>query len=325
MQKSKLITSTSLLALLAFPMTVLAYSAPVENRSTEPVSQSYVEATSTPAEASSFDQQPLVSANTPIEPTGNNYSSQASSSAQQQYAAPANHADASNVLARLDRLEQEVRELRGQVELQAHTIAQLKTQPNSGSKGPSNQMPLQQSTSNSHYAPPENSVSSIQDQPSVDAEPGVSPLQGSQSNELGTPIKTAETNDGVLTEQKTYQDAYDLLINKQYSKAKPALQDYIAEYPSGQFSVNAHYWLGEVSLLEGDTKSASKEFKLIINDYASSSKAPDAMLKLGFIYADEGKWQDARKQLTEIQKKYPDSSVAQLAEQRLKLMAAQGH
>lgn len=310
-----LITSVGLFASAAD-----AYVAPVETRDV-PINNSPSAANTAPAITSGYDQeQPLINPNTPVSSLSSYPETTAVAPQQHQELADSLAAAASDELTRLDRLEQEVRDLRGQLELQAHRVAQLQSEQNAR---------IDSNTSGQQRAEEGKFVDS-----SSANSPAVTPATASNSANsevmpsanLPNDAQVASgLNEQQLTEQKMYQDAYGYLINKQYSKAKPALKGYIQQYPQGEFLVNAHYWLGEISLLEGDVPSATKEFSIVANDHSTSPKAPDAMLKLGFIYADQGQWERARKQLNDIKQKYPQSSVAQLAEQRLKLLDTQGH
>lgn len=134
-------------------------------------------------------------------------------------------------------------------------------------------------------------------------------------------LANISNNNIKLKDSNTYKAAFELLSKRQYAKAKQAFQNYLNDYPNGDFLVNAHYWLGEIFLLEKDNSNASKQFTAVIQNFPKSSKVPDARLKLAIIHANTGKVAQARKELRQIQKQYPDSTAAQLASIQLQQLA----
>ena len=136
---------------------------------------------------------------------------------------------------------------------------------------------------------------------------------------------SAQEAQAVLAEEKNYQAAYNLLANKQYAQAQAGMQDYIKKYPNGKFAANAHYWLGELALISGNTKQALTEFGTVTNKFADSQKAADAMLKTGLIYYNEHQLIQAENQLKTLIHKYPDSNSAQMAKQKLQLIQSSGN
>lgn len=275
----------SFLVFILFTRESLAYNAPVESRS---------EDNNVPMETNSGNSaytQPYVDNNITFEPV-NNSDNFNSASPSQQFVSGEEETRSSKWLDKISKLEQEVRELRGQLEEQAHIIKRLEKQ----AKQP---------------------------------EPTVAPNKTSVSENPET-LKPQADSKKVATanaadEQQIYKDAYTLLRNKQYSQAIPAMKNYIDLYPAGQFTENAHYWLGELYLLQGDSGAARNEFTQIVTKFPSSVKVPDAMLKLGTISAEGNQWAEAKKQFNNIVARYPESSAAKLAEQRLQQIELAGH
>lgn len=252
----------------------VAYTAPVESRVDVDSDEGWVQQ-SQPSTSQDTDQQ-YVSAQT---------SEQASASGP-------------SYLARLSDLEDEVRQLRGQVEEQNHKLKQMV---------------------------------GLQTKIFQDLDSRVTKLSG--GNRAGhDSTKLLEAKAGALeqkppltrsvsvdpaNEQKSYQTAYDLLRNKQYAQAKLAMKDYVTNYPDGEFAVNAHYWLGELNLLTGDSKTAAKEFNTVIEKYPTSNKVSDAMLKTGLIYLEQDNQKAAKQQFQKIMQSFPNSASAGIAKRRL--------
>ena len=66
------------------------------------------------------------------------------------------------------------------------------------------------------------------------------------------------------------------------------------------------------------------EFQKVLKQYPDSSKIPDAMLKTGYSYYEIKKWDEARKMLNALVKRYPDTTAGQLAKNRLHRMKLEG-
>ena len=64
-------------------------------------------------------------------------------------------------------------------------------------------------------------------------------------------------------------------------------------------------------------RTAAPEFRAVVQRWPTGNKAPDAMLKLGFTLAAQGKTAEARTMLRELPSAYPHTEAARLAEERL--------
>jgi tol-pal system protein YbgF len=203
-------------------------------------------------------------------------------------------------LSHIDELQTQVQTLRGQIEQQQHQIEQLQlVQREMYSDLDSRLKQLTSPKSTNTTATPASSAV-----PSVPA---------------------AMTDKDVLNQQQLYQKAYDSMSARRYSDAKVALQSYVQQYPQGTYAANAHYWLGELSLMGGDNSQAQREFATVVKDYPKSQKVADASLKLGYMSYEQGQWQQAKTYLQNIVSLYPNTSSAQLATQRLEQMKREGH
>ena len=124
-----------------------------------------------------------------------------------------------------------------------------------------------------------------------------------------------------MTDVAEYQRASQYLSNRQYDQARSAYQQYLTDYPEGQFVANAHYWLGELNLLKKNNAAALSEFSTVVKQYPASSKRPDAEYKIASIQMNTGHVADAKQGFQAIQKHYPKSTAAQLAAIQLKKIA----
>ncbi len=125
-------------------------------------------------------------------------------------------------------------------------------------------------------------------------------------------------------QQLAYQAAFDLLKEGRYAESIAAFEQFLAGYPSGAYSDNAQYWLGEARYVTRDFTAASRDFQLVLKQFPGSPKVPDAMLKLGYAQYELQDFATARATLSELRQKYPSSTAARLAASRLERMAQEG-
>ena len=118
---------------------------------------------------------------------------------------------------------------------------------------------------------------------------------------------------GPATERGTYESAYELMQRHQYGSAAEVFQQLIDEYPNGQYTPNAFYWLGELHRKNGDPEAARQSFVLVVDLYPEHNKVPDALYKLGVVYTQLDEPSRALEYLDRVVGEYPDSTAASLA------------
>ena len=62
-----------------------------------------------------------------------------------------------------------------------------------------------------------------------------------------------------------------------------------------------------------------------LEDLFSRLHLPDSLLKIGYTHYELKQWELARSALTQVQEQYPGTTVARLAENRLRAMRVEGH
>jgi len=206
-------------------------------------------------------------------------------------------------------LQQEVQTLRGLLEEQAYQIKRLKQQRLDDyldlDKRVSELARQQQVSSTSQNVAgasvANNSGERLVDR-SVDKTAGASVIAGANTV-LGNNSDAANT---------LYSEAIGLLLDKQdYSAAQTKFTEYIDRYQGGQYTPNVYYWTGQILFANGEKKTAADNFELLINEYPSNSKVPDAQFKLARIYFDQDKKKEAREILDKVAAS--DSDAALLA------------
>lgn len=220
------------------------------------------------------------------------------------------------LLDKVQGLQQEIQELRGQLEVQAHDLKLLQEQLLSFYKDLDARLG-------------DGSIKNIAPtKPATDLNITPSPQHASVAQPLSTPAPTlmpvpSTTPTNPADEQISYLAAYDFVKNKQFDKALTALQGFVIKYPNGGYTANAQYWLGELYMVKGNYSKAIEHFDIVLKNYPSSSKQGASLLKIGYALAALGKTQQARERLLEVVKKYPDTDTAQLATAKLNTLRDQ--
>jgi tol-pal system protein YbgF len=204
-----------------------------------------------------------------------------------------------NVASKLEKMQQEVQQLQGQLDVQNHDMGQLKEQVRSFYQDLDQRLtkiqPDQSDSPGKNVLSAENRVKSVPNDPLTTSEPNT---------------KTKEL--------QTYEAAFNLLNKKEYDKAIGGFQSFVKDYPTSTYTVNAHYWMGEIFYLKGKPEQANKEFQIIIVNYPDSPKVADAMLKVALIAMDTGNYAKAKQHFTRVQKQFPGTTASKIATLRLK-------
>lgn len=217
------------------------------------------------------------------------------------------------LLDKIQGLQQEIQELRGQLEIQAHDLKLLQEQQLSFYKDLDARI--------SHTP-----VKGVATTPPTDLSIGSSPTIPAASVQSGSPtipvtppiqplISAGRTNPA--DEQISYLAAYEFVKNKQFDDALSAMHAFVTKYPHGGYTANAQYWLGELYMVKNDYPQAIEHFNVVLQEFPSSSKNAASLLKIGYALAASGKTAEAREKLQAVIKNYPDTTTARLATTKL--------
>ncbi|MCW8443163.1 tol-pal system protein YbgF [Fluoribacter gormanii] len=230
-----------------------------------------------------------------------------------------NITDSAKLIDKIQSLQQEIQELRGQLEVQAHDLKLLQQQQvafykdldsrlsgTASAKASSNKPSLDLSVGSKQPAAPQKTVSA----PDVQANKSV-------TTSVTVPaVSTSRANPA--DEQISYLAAYELVKNKRYDDAISAMNIFVQKYPRGGYTANAQYWLGELYLVKKDYSQAIAHFNVVLQQFPTSSKSAASMLKVGYAYAEQGDKQEAKKFLQQVVRAYPGTPTAQLANSKLR-------
>jgi len=122
--------------------------------------------------------------------------------------------------------------------------------------------------------------------------------------------------------QAEYQQAFNLLRQSLYDQAIRAFQQFMIDHPNDLYSDNAQYWLAEAYYVKRDFPQALTEYNKVVSNFPQSQKVNDARLKIGFTLFELGEIDAARTQLQELIQNNPDTTVARLADERLKRISS---
>ena len=201
-----------------------------------------------------------------------------------------------DLLSQLEALQTEVRQLRNTVEVQGHELEQLKGR--------------------------QRALYDDLDKRLRDAE-----RRGSATAPVAPASAAAAPSAPRVTtapQQQEYDAAFDLMKQGLYDRAVKAFRAFLAKYPDSGLADNAQYWIAEGNYVLRNYKLALEEFTKVVNA-PQNPKAPDALLKIGYVHYELNAYDKARKTLAEVQERYPGTSVARLAAVRLDKMKKEGH
>ena len=97
------------------------------------------------------------------------------------------------------------------------------------------------------------------------------------SDENEQPV--SESQD-IISPEDQFQVSLDNIRNKKWNSAKVSFEKFISDNPDNQLSGSAHYWLGELYMLEKNFGKAAIIFTEGFQKFPGSIKAPDMLFKL---------------------------------------------
>jgi len=239
-----------------------------------------------------------------------------------------------NLVLQVQELQDEVRNLRGQLEEAKVEIENLKRRQRD------QYLDLDQRISDLRNAQPvtPGATASVPPPATATREPQVSPSAGDVP-EVRAPMDTPSDTVGIgqpdvrsqaapvsaADEKAAYDRAFQALKELRYADAAEDFRAFLDRYPDSEFADNAQYWLGESYYVTRNYDIALTAFQDLLDRFPESPKAPDALLKVGYTYYELEQWDSARAALTQVQERYPDSTLSRLAENRLRSMRMEGH
>jgi tol-pal system protein YbgF len=113
--------------------------------------------------------------------------------------------------------------------------------------------------------------------------------------------------------KRDFDAALGFMRVKQYDKAIDGLTAFLVRYPDHDLVDQAMFWRGDCLNEKGAPGRAVDQWEGLIARFPMSSKAPDAMLKLGLSQKRLGAEDQARHTFAELKQRYPKSDAARQA------------
>jgi tol-pal system protein YbgF len=139
------------------------------------------------------------------------------------------------------------------------------------------------------------------------------------TQQQAAPQRTAALTPAQRTRDE-YDAAYGFMLRKDYASAEQNLKAFIASHPRDKLAGEAQFWVGESLFQRQNYREAADAFVVMTKKYEHSSKAPDALLRLGQSLAALKEKDLACATFSEVGRKYPraSQSVKQTVERELK-------
>ena len=190
------------------------------------------------------------------------------------------HFQQQNYIEKIHEVQKEVQALRGMIDVQSHELSTLKQQL---------------SNAKSSLGVPQQEKIIISDNNHDAKEPNLS----------------------VDEETNRYKSAFTYLKNKDYDNAIANFNKFVVDFPTGNYTPNCHYWLGEIYILQGKNELAEANLQKVITNFPEHNKVPDAILKLAVVNVNMKKLDIARDYIKTLEKDYPTTTAARMAKLQL--------
>lgn len=253
-------------------------------------------------------------------------------------------APSADIEVRLQQMEGEIRDLRGEVERIGYENQQLRQEMErvtgdlelrmNDLEGGGAQRPFDNRGANNRvYNAPDNNanrpvINTIDntppqpDQPEQNADSGYQWSTNNTQGQLGSYTvdeagnATASASSGPAA---MYDQAFSLVKKRQYDQAQRDFEAFLQRYPEHELAGNAKYWLGETYYVRGEFETAARVFAEGYQQFPKGSKAADNLLKLGLSLEASGKPEDACIALRQLKKENPagETPVLRRAEQEM--------
>ena len=206
---------------------------------------------------------------------------------------------------RVDQLERELRELRGEVDALVQANAALKKQ----------QLDI--------AADLEPRLAAIEARERAEAEAAAQAAapagQGASTPVEGSAMEpgAAAADTGGKSPELRYGEAFDALKAGKYPEAIAGMQEFLTLHPNHPLADNAQYWLGQTYYVTRDYERAIAAFAAVGVRPTDLAKTPDALLKKGLSEIELKRPDAARATLADLVNRFPNSDAARTARERL--------
>ncbi|QQM31813.1 tol-pal system protein YbgF [Martelella lutilitoris] len=220
---------------------------------------------------------------------------------------------------RIMQLEEQVRNLNGQVEDLSFQLLQMEERIRKLQEDMEFRL---QDLESGMAAPPSSGSGLDSETASIDNLP---PMPDSAMNDATMPGEVSpdlpEGAEGGGDDAAFYNVAYNLILSGDYQQAEDAFGEFVLSYPNSPLIPDASFWLGESMLAQQKFNEAAKTFLNAYKAYGTSDKAPEMLLKLGQSLAGMDNKDAACATFAEVPVRYPDAARAVLDKASAELTA----
>ena len=182
---------------------------------------------------------------------------------------------------KIQELEQEIAQLRNELEIQAYLLEKLR-----------------------------NELESLEDK-SEDQE---------TSETIDENIFRFEGINDTQSIDEVYDSAIGALENDDLENAKRILDYFLINFPDAERIPLVLFWLGEISFIDGDIDDSYIYFLELVSNHENHWRAPQSHKRLGDIYLSKNDIDNARAKYNFVLKNYPNNSVSSIVLQILENM-----
>ena len=140
------------------------------------------------------------------------------------------------------------------------------------------------------------------------AKPGDAEKKAAAAATAAAAKKPALTGNDFPDANTHYSYAFKQLNDKKYAEATSSFDGFVRKYPSDPLTPNAYYWLGESYYARADYTRSAESFRKGFEANPQGQKAPDNLFKLAKSLGQVKRTNEACIVLGQIVAKYPDSS-----------------
>jgi tol-pal system protein YbgF len=230
------------------------------------------------------------------------------------------------MMERIDALQQEVQQLRGQLEEQQHQMAGVRERQRELYLDLDRRMSrLEREGSGVPASAPAGTSPGAATVPLTQAPLSAATASTSVPSPVNATVSAAAADPQRLEqEREAYQQAFELLRELRYEQASAAFRDFLKQYPDGRYAHIAQYWLGEAAYARRDFVQAIKDYDALLQNHPQSAKRAEAMLKIGYSYQELKRGEESKRMMEQLIQLYPDSTEAGQARNQLKRLKQSG-
>jgi tol-pal system protein YbgF len=159
------------------------------------------------------------------------------------------------------------------------------------------------------------------EQPGAAVAPAAGAAPAAAAAPAGSAAKAAEAPKAAASvgveENEAYERAQGQRRIGNYQGAITAFQGFIAKYPKSTLAPRAQYWIGDSYFNLRDYKNAIASQQKLVAAYPDSTSVPDALLNMASAQLEAGDNTTARKTMDGLIARYPSSEAAEKARRRV--------